>query len=173
MQQFWRDLRRDPTRNRVRRLGQACVLARELAPEVTHIHVHYLHTPASVARYAALLSGRTWTYSAHAKDIWTTPSWEKREKLADALWGVTCTAYGAGHLRALAPTAERVTLAYHGLDLGRFPGPPPTRAARSAWLHAPPRAGQRWHHRLTLDALEFQSPADRATVPAVLQCFHV
>ena len=122
--QFWRDLRRDPTRNRVRRLGQACVLARELAPEVTHIHVHYLHTPASVARYAALLSGRTWTYSAHAKDIWTTPSWEKREKLADALWGVTCTAYGAGHLRALAPSAERVTLAYHGLDLSRFPVPP-------------------------------------------------
>jgi glycosyltransferase involved in cell wall biosynthesis len=122
--QFWRDLRRDPTRNRVRRLGQACVLARELAPEVTHIHVHYLHTPASVARYAALLTGRTWTYSAHAKDIWTTPEWEKREKLADALWGVTCTAYGADHLRALAPAPERVTLAYHGLDLSRFPAPP-------------------------------------------------
>jgi glycosyltransferase involved in cell wall biosynthesis len=122
--QFWRDLRRDPTRNRARRLGQACVLARELAPEVTHIHVHYLHTPASVARYAALLTRRTWTYSAHAKDIWTTPEWDKREKLAGALWGVTCTAYGADHLRALAPAPERVTLAYHGLDLSRFPAPP-------------------------------------------------
>ena len=124
LRQFWRDLRRDPTPNRVRRLGQACVLARELAPEVTHIHVHYLHTPASVTRYAALLTERTWTYSAHAKDIWTTPAWEKREKLADALWGVTCTAYGAEHLRTLAPTPERVTLAYHGLDLSRFPKPP-------------------------------------------------
>jgi glycosyltransferase involved in cell wall biosynthesis len=42
----------------------------------------------------------------------------------DALWGVTCTAYGAEHLRTLAPTPERVTLAYHGLDLSRFPKPP-------------------------------------------------
>src|SRR3954471_10734553 len=57
---FWKDLRRDPTPNRMRRLGQAFVLARELAPEIAHIHVHYLHTPASVARYAALLTGRTW-----------------------------------------------------------------------------------------------------------------
>ena len=29
--------------------------------DVRHIHVHYLHTPASVVRYAALLTGRTWT----------------------------------------------------------------------------------------------------------------
>ena len=88
---FWRDLRRDPTPNRGRRLGQAFVLARELGDDIGHLHVHYLHTPASVVRYAAVLTGRTWTFSAHAKDIWTTPDWEKREKLADALWGVTCT----------------------------------------------------------------------------------
>ena len=92
---FLADLRRDPTPNRVRRLGQACVMARELPAAIEHLHVHYLHTPASVVRYAALLTGRTWTFSAHAKDIWTTPDWEKREKLADSLWGVTCTRQGA------------------------------------------------------------------------------
>ena len=37
-------------------------------------------------RYAALLTGLPWSCSAHAKDIWTTPDWEKREKLADAAW---------------------------------------------------------------------------------------
>ena len=52
-----RDLVRDPTRNRVRRFGQAVVMADELPPEVTHIHAHFLHTPASVARYAAHLTG--------------------------------------------------------------------------------------------------------------------
>jgi hypothetical protein len=57
------------------------------SPDVHHLHVHYLHTPASVVRYAALLTGRAWTFSAHAKDIWTTPDWEKREKLAEAAWG--------------------------------------------------------------------------------------
>lgn len=127
---FWRDLRRDLTANRLRRLGQACVLARELPPDVRHIHVHYLHTPASVARYAALLTGRSWSFSAHAKDIWTTPDWEKREKIVASLWGVTCTAQGAERLRALAPDPDRVALAYHGLDLSRFPPPPERRPPR-------------------------------------------
>jgi glycosyltransferase involved in cell wall biosynthesis len=130
MRAFWRDLRRDLTPGRARRLGQAFVLARELPQDVVHLHVHYLHTPASVVRYAALLTGLSWTFSAHAKDIWTTPDWEKREKLAEALWGVTCTKAGAEHLNALAPGPDHVTLVYHGLDLTRFPPPPQTRPAR-------------------------------------------
>ena len=125
---FARDLWRDPTASRLRRLGQALVLARELAPEVSHIHVHFLHTPASVARYAALLTGRRWSFSAHAKDIWTTPAWELSEKLRDAAWGVTCTRDGLARLEALAP--DRTRLAYHGLDLARFPAPPPPREPR-------------------------------------------
>ena len=67
-------------------------MARELPGEVEHVHVHYLYTPASVVRYAALLTGRPWTFSAYAKDIWTTPDWEKGEKIADSLRGGTCTA---------------------------------------------------------------------------------
>lgn len=124
MKVFAADLRRDPTAGRLRRLGQACVLARELDPRIRHLHVHFLHTPGSVARYAALLSGRSWSFSAHAKDIWTIPDWEKREKIADARWGVTCTRAGQEHLAALAPDPGRVSLLYHGLDLSRFPEPP-------------------------------------------------
>jgi glycosyltransferase involved in cell wall biosynthesis len=131
MRVFLRDLRRDPTPNRLRRLGQAFVFARELAGDVRHIHVHYLHTPASVARYAALLTGRRFSFSAHAKDIWTTPDWEKAEKIADASFGVTCTCYGAAELNRVTRPADqgRLTLVYHGLDFSRFP-PPPERAAR-------------------------------------------
>ncbi len=124
------DLWRDPTPNRVRRFGQALVLAHELAGDVEWLHAHFLHTPASVARYAALLRGLPWSVSAHAKDIWTTPEWEKREKLADSRWAVTCTALNAEHLRALAPDGADVELVYHGLDLGRFP--PAPRAATPA-----------------------------------------
>ena len=121
------DLRRDPTPNRVRRFGQALVLAAELPEDVGHLHAHFLHTPASVGRYAALICGLGWTLSAHAKDIWTTPDWEKREKLGSAAWTVVCTGAGHAHLAALAPRPERVALCYHGLDLDRF-APPPRRA---------------------------------------------
>ncbi len=120
---FLRDLARDRTRNRWRRLGQACVMARELPSGIAHLHVHYLHTPASVIRYAALLRGLSWSFSAHAKDIWTTPDWEKREKIAGSAWGVTCTQDGHRELERLADRPDKVALVYHGLDLARFPAP--------------------------------------------------
>lgn len=118
-----RDLRRDPTPNRVRRFGQALVMAHELEDDVAWIYAHFLHTPASVARYAAMIRGLPWSCSAHAKDIWTSPEWEKREKLADCAWLATCTQANAEHLSALAPDRDRVSLVYHGLDFARFPAP--------------------------------------------------
>ncbi len=134
---FWRaarvwlgDLVRDRTLNRVRRFGQAAVLARELPPETRFLYVHFLHTPASAARYAALMRGLEWGFAAHAKDIWTIPAWEKREKLAEARFGVTCTGVGAAHLSALAPDPRKMALVYHGLDLSRFPEPPAGRPPR-------------------------------------------
>lgn len=121
------DYARDKTRNRVRRFGQACVMARELPPETAGIYAHFLHTPASVARYAAILRGVPWSFSAHAKDIWTSPDWELRSKLDTqdhgAAFGATCTNFGAEHLRSLSASTP-VDLVYHGLDLNRFPAPP-------------------------------------------------
>mgnify|MGYP002846067218 CR=1 FL=1 len=134
----WRDdFRRDRTRNRIRRFGQALVLAHEMPADITHIHAHFLHTPASVARYAALIRGLDWSCSAHAKDIWTSEDWEKSEKLADCAWAVTCTRANRDHLAALAPEG-RVHLTYHGLDLKRFPPPEAARPARDGSRPADP-----------------------------------
>ncbi|MEL7228951.1 MAG: glycosyltransferase family 4 protein, partial [Pseudomonadota bacterium] len=119
------DLRRDPTRNRVRRFVQAMVAATEVAndPNVCWLYGHFIHTPGSVTRYAAMMVGKPYSISAHAKDIWTSPDWELREKLDDARWTVTCTKGGADHLAGLASTDNKVKLLYHGLDLERFPEP--------------------------------------------------
>ncbi len=135
-QRFWtvariwlRDFRRDFTLNRIRRLGQACVLAVELPEDTRFLYAHFLHTPASVTRYAALMRGIGWGFSAHAKDIWTIPDWEKREKIADCSFGVTCTGTGAEHLKDLDDGGGKIDLVYHGLDLRRFPPPPEIRHA--------------------------------------------
>lgn len=119
---FLKDFWRDRTPNRVRRFGQAMVMAREYAPLCDHIYAHFLHTPGSVARYASIISGKSFSYSAHAKDIWTIPEWEIKEKLADCDWLVTCTRGGAEYLMSLAPEGK-VRLVYHGLDLCRFTSP--------------------------------------------------
>ena len=117
------DLRRDFTRNRMRRFGQACVVACELPDDIDRLHAHFLHTPASVTRYAAIMRGLPWSGSAHAKDIWTTPKWDIREKLGCLDWLVTCTQSGADYLRTLAPDPETVSLVHHGLDFNRFAPP--------------------------------------------------
>jgi glycosyltransferase involved in cell wall biosynthesis len=114
------DLRRDPTPNRVRRFGQAMVLAAELPRDIDRLHAHFLHTPASVARYAAMAVELDWAVSAHAKDIWTLPEWEKRTKLREAAWVVTCTETARHHLAGMAPRPNSVALCYHGLDFAQF-----------------------------------------------------
>ena len=121
---LWRrDLARDLTPNRVRRFGQACVLATELPAKISQLHAHFLHTPASVARYTAIMLDLPWSCSAHAKDIYTSPEWELREKLADCQWLVTCTATNAAYLSRLATSENTVSLVYHGLDFNRFTSP--------------------------------------------------
>jgi len=120
---FFKDLARDFTPNRVRRFGQALVLAREIDPAREWIYVHFLHTPASVARYASILTNLPWSCSAHAKDIWTTPEWEIREKLSELRWLVTCTRTNTEYLQSLSVQKEKVSLLYHGLDLKQLPKP--------------------------------------------------
>ncbi|MGX9146589.1 glycosyltransferase family 4 protein [Mesorhizobium sp. 128a] len=124
---FWRalkslaaDIRRDFTRNRVRRFGQALVLAAEWPQDAGWLHAHFVHTPASVTRYASQLRGQPWSCSAHAKDIWTSADWDLAGKLSSARWTVTCTQTGFDRLKKLANGSSSVHLSYHGLDLDRF-----------------------------------------------------
>ncbi len=129
LRHFARDLARDFSVDRVRRFGQALVLAAETAHTAGRFHAHFAHTPASVARYTSILLSLPFTISAHAKDIWTTPDWDLRKKLKEATWTVTCTKTGADRLSELAPSAA-VHLSYHGLDLDRFPPAPPRQGTR-------------------------------------------
>lgn len=127
---FLADLRHDPSANRVRRWGQAMVLAAELPRSIERLYAHFLHTPASVTRYAATMRGLPWSVSAHAKDIWTSAPGEIAGKLADCAWLVTCTRLGLERLQQLAPHPERLNLVYHGLDLAHLPAAPVARPRR-------------------------------------------
>lgn len=119
-QVFFKDLLRDMTPNRIRRFGQGLVIAAEYAPKLSFLYVHFIHTPASAARYGAMMAGMGFAISAHAKDIWTTPGWELTEKLASAQWCVTCTKGGAAELGRHAVQPDKIHLVYHGIDLARF-----------------------------------------------------
>jgi glycosyltransferase involved in cell wall biosynthesis len=121
---FSADWKRDRTRNRLRRFGQALVLAAELPPGTKALYAHFIHTPVSVARYTAALTGLPYAISAHARDIWTTPDWDLADKLATSAFTTTCTADGYARLAALSP-GKPPFLGRHGLDLTDWPQAPP------------------------------------------------
>ena len=117
------DFSLDPTPNRFRRLAQAVVLATEMPKEIRHLYFHFIHTPASVARYASVLRNLPYSGSAHAKDIWTSKKWDLARKLKGAEWVATCTYVGCDYLQSLVQDKGKVHLVYHGLDVVDFPKP--------------------------------------------------
>jgi glycosyltransferase involved in cell wall biosynthesis len=119
-----------PRKTYLKEFLQAVALSDELrsAPDVRLLHAHYAHSTATVAWLASQITGLPFSFTAHAKDVYSeslNPAGLLRRKLLAARFAVTCTGAGAEHLRAVAPGA-RVHLVYHGLndDLQRFAAQP-------------------------------------------------
>ena len=115
-----RDLARDPTPNRMRRFGQALVLAAELPGDVRRLHAHFLHTPASVTRYAALLLGCRGRARRTPRTSGPRRSGKSARSSRPASGWSPAPRPTMRTCRALAPPG-RVELVYHGLDFSRFP----------------------------------------------------
>lgn len=88
--------------------------------DVKHLHAHFAHTPTSVAMYAALLADIPFSFTAHAKDIYTESKSRIREKIERAKFVLTCTRYNERYLSELAPPDKRINCVYHGIDLRLF-----------------------------------------------------
>ncbi len=86
---------------------------------VAHLHAHFISRSADIAQLASRLAGIPFSISAHAKDIYTSPSADLRRKLNAAQFTVTCTEANRSVLAEIAPEAE-VRLMYHGIDRGIF-----------------------------------------------------
>jgi glycosyltransferase involved in cell wall biosynthesis len=104
---------------------QAALLAREVrARGIEHLHAHFATSATSVARMAAELAGITYSFTAHAKDIYhedVSPQ-SLRRKLADAAAVVTVSDYNLRFLHEnFDGAAEHAHRIYNGLDLPRLP----------------------------------------------------
>ncbi len=88
--------------------------------DVRHLHAHFAHSPTSVAMFASILSGIPFSFTAHAKDIYTSDARQLTEKMDRASFVVTCTRYNLAYLRKLAPAHKPLSAVYHGIDLELF-----------------------------------------------------
>jgi glycosyltransferase involved in cell wall biosynthesis len=98
------------------------------------VHAHFALAQTEVAIAISRLLDVPFSFTAHARDIFATPS-ALEEKIRAASLVVTCTQYNVDHLRRLVPDvpASRIRLVYHGVEIDSpdRPTPPPVAAAAS------------------------------------------
>jgi glycosyltransferase involved in cell wall biosynthesis len=91
------------------------------AGNIAQLHGHFAHSPTSVTMFASLLSGIPFSFTAHAKDIYTSDRDKLRRKIAGARFVATCTRQNKEYLQAVAPhCATPIYCIYHGIDLNLF-----------------------------------------------------
>jgi len=88
---------------------------------VDMVHAHFADRAATVALVAARLLKLPYSFTAHARNIYVNPTLLP-EKIAEAQFVTTCTAYNKAHLERVAgaQAADKIHLIYHGLDLADF-----------------------------------------------------
>ncbi len=84
-----------------------------------HVHAHFASMPATVGILLAHILETTFSFSAHARDIFTREAVVLDRKLLQAEFVAVCTRYGLELLRRKHPvsTKQRLNLIYHGVDV--------------------------------------------------------
>jgi glycosyltransferase involved in cell wall biosynthesis len=100
----------------------AAYFAPRLPRGVRHIHAHFASKPATVGLFLAEILGLGFSFSAHARDIFTDESRLMDVKLPEAEFVAVCSAYGLDALSHRHPLASRgkLHLVHHGLDVERY-----------------------------------------------------
>ena len=94
-------------------------------PHILHLHGHFAHSPTSVTMFASHLSGLPFSFTAHAKDIYTSDPDQLREKIDQATFVTTCTKHNQHNLQQIAPTSKTpIHCIFHGIDLTLFENKP-------------------------------------------------
>lgn len=100
-----------------------------------HLHAHFIDRAATVALVAGRLLDLPYSVTAHASDIYVNPVLLK-EKLANAKFVSTCTAYNRTYLSQFGKDLfnHKLLCIYHGLELERYGNVQRTQSKRSVIL---------------------------------------
>lgn len=98
--------------------------------QLQHLHAHFATQAATVTRLAAKFSGISWSFTAHAKDIYYRyeADIQLARKIQDASHVITVSDYNLGWLcERYGGDRQKVSRLYNGLDLRQFPWLSPLR----------------------------------------------
>ena len=111
----------------------ACRIAEDVRRHgIGHLHAHFATSAAEVARRAARRAGISYSFTAHARDIFHDEVDESAlaRRIGDAAFTVTVSEFNRRALRArFGAAAERVRVVRNGIDLRAFVFQSPARRA--------------------------------------------
>ena len=97
-----------------------CVLAGQVRRlGLQHVHAHFAHVPASIAMYAAIVAGVSFSFTAHANDIFARPV-ALKEKVARSAFTVCISDHNRRHLTEAGCLPDRLTVVHCGIDTDRY-----------------------------------------------------
>lgn len=105
-------------------LAQGVMLAMAVCQRgIQHLHAHFGTRATTITRLASLLTGVSYTFTAHAKDIYYPyeESTNLEQKLADAAQTITVSDYNLTYLKEkYGDNANKTVRIYNGIELKRF-----------------------------------------------------
>jgi glycosyltransferase involved in cell wall biosynthesis len=104
-------------------LPKTLTIAGELEGTDVAVHAHWATIPTSAAVVIQMVSGRPFSITAHAWDIYLPEKSELRDKIRRCSGLVTCTAYNVQYLRSVVideASRAKINLNYHGIDLSKM-----------------------------------------------------
>src|SRR5262245_6649982 len=95
---------------------------RSAGQPLDHLHAHFAHDPTLIALLTHKLTGISYSFTAHARDLFQIPQSALTERIAAASAVITCCAANLDYLNksAAAPDRGKIRLIHHGVDLRGF-----------------------------------------------------
>lgn len=126
--EVWDVLRDEPQATTVELLQAARLAMAIRQRSIQHLHAHFGNTAAEVARLAAKIAAVSYSFTAHARDIFheSVDQAALERRVQDAARVITVSQFNVDYLQTrFAPHADRVSLVYNGLNLDEFSYSPP------------------------------------------------
>ena len=89
---------------------------------IRHLHAHFAHDPTLIAQLTHMLTGISYSFTAHARDLLQVSRRALAERAEEASTVVTCCGPNVSYLQNVLPARlhGKIRLIHHGVDLERF-----------------------------------------------------